>query len=252
MTTKTEHIMSSTGARLAARYTAPIHGPTFVWFSGFKSDMSGSKVTHLENWARQSEYGFLAFDYSGHGQSSGNFTDGTISIWRTDALSAIAAKTAGPLILVGSSMGGWIALLSALELQDRVKAIVLIAPAPDFTEKLMWPELSPQQQQEILDKGVTLKPSDYDAPYPITKALIDDGKAWNLLDGTIAIDVPIHILQGMQDADVPWRHALRLSEHLASNSVVIEFIKDGDHRLSRDSDIARLEHACDRFAGSYR
>lgn len=244
MTTQTDQIISTTGTRLSLRYTAPIHKPTFVWFCGFKSDICGSKVTELERWATENGFGFLAFDYTGHGQSEGAFTDGTISVWRADALSAIAARTDGDLILVGSSMGGWLALLCALELQARIAALVLIAPAPDFTDKLMWPDLSPQQQEQILLEGVTLRPSEYDDPYPITRDLIEDGKKWSLLDDIIPIDSPIHILQGMQDPDVPWQHALRLADKVASQSVTIELIKDGDHRLSRSEDIARLLRVC--------
>lgn len=230
--------------RLAYRYTAPVSGPTYVWLSGFKSDMSGSKVTRLEAWATGAGYGFLAFDYSGHGLSEGAFEDGTISVWREDALAAIEALTEGPLVLVGSSMGGWMALLCALALGERVKAMALIAPAPDFTQKLMWPEFSAAQQAEIMTQGQTLRPSDYDAPYAITRALIEDGERWSVLDGPIALRIPIRILQGMQDADVPWTHALKLVEALQGEDVILHLIKDGDHRLSREEDIQRLIDVC--------
>ncbi|MBO6687072.1 MAG: alpha/beta fold hydrolase [Henriciella sp.] len=234
--------------RLAYRYSAPSTGLTFVWLSGFKSDMTGTKVTVLETWAQQAGHGFLAFDYSGHGVSGGAFEDGTISAWREDALAAIEGLTSGALVLVGSSMGGWMALLSALALKNRVAAMVLIAPAPDFTQKLMWPEFSAEQQAEIMDQGRTLRPSDYGDPYPITRDLIEDGKLWALLDAPIDLTCPIRILQGMQDPDVPWQHAFRLVEALKSEDLVFSLIKDGDHRLSRDQDIERLVATCEELA----
>lgn len=239
-----ENMISPQGRRLAYRYSPPRTGLTYVWLSGFKSDMSGSKVTVLEAWAQEQGHGFLAFDYSGHGLSGGAFEDGTISAWREDALAAIEQHTNGKLVLVGSSMGGWMALLAALALADRVAAMVLIAPAPDFTQKLMWPEFSAEQQAEILEQGLTLRPSDYGDPYPITRDLIEDGKQWALLDEPIALTIPIRILQGMQDPDVPWRHAFKLVDALQSDDVVFSLIKDGDHRLSRDQDIERLVSVC--------
>ena len=245
-----ETFVSAQGRRLAYRYSAPKTGKTLVWLSGFKSDMSGTKVTVLERWAQREGHGFLAFDYSGHGLSGGTFEDGTISAWREDALAAIEGLTRGPLILVGSSMGGWMALLSALALQDRVVGMVLIAPAPDFTQQLMWPEFTPEQQAEIMQQGMTLRPSDYGDPYPITRDLIEDGKQWSLLDAPIELTMPIRILQGMQDPDVPWQHAFRLVETLQSADLVFSLIKDGDHRLSRDEDIARLVATCAELAGA--
>ena len=206
--------------------------------------MSGSKVTRLEAWAKGAGYGFLAFDYSGHGRSDGAFEDGTISAWREDALAVIQELTAGPLVLVGSSMGGWMALLAALALGDRIRAMTLIAPAPDFTQTLMWPEFSAQQQAEIMEKGRTLRPSDYDEPYIITRDLIEDGAKWSLLDAPIALNMPIRILQGMKDADVPWQHALTLVETIEGGDVILHLVKDGDHRLSREDDIQRLIAVC--------
>ncbi|MEQ3746845.1 MAG: alpha/beta hydrolase [Henriciella sp.] len=241
---QTAFLETQSGRRLAYRYLPAKTQLTYVWLSGFKSDMSGTKVTVLEAWAKEAGHGFLAFDYSGHGLSEGAFEDGTISAWREDALAAIGVLTDGGLVLVGSSMGGWMALLSALELGDRVKGMVLIAPAPDFTQKLMWPEFSFEQQAEIMGQGMTLRPSDYDEPYQITRALIVDGQNWSLLDTPIELSMPIRILQGMQDADVPWQHAFRLTETLTSEDVVFTLVKDGDHRLSRDQDIARLIETC--------
>ncbi len=247
-----QDFISPQGRRLAYRYTAPRTQLTYVWLSGFKSDMTGTKVTVLEAWAKQQGHGFLAFDYSGHGVSDGAFEDGTVSAWREDALAAIEGLTSGKLVLVGSSMGGWMALLSALALKPRVAGMVLIAPAPDFTQKLMWPEFTPQQQTEIMAQGRTLRPSDYGDPYPITRDLIEDGKQWALLDAPIDLTCPIRILQGQQDPDVPWAHAFRLLDALASEDVVFSLIKDGDHRLSRDEDIARLVATCGELADTCR
>lgn len=249
----TESFISPEGRRLAFRRTAATDGGvTFVWLCGFKSDMSGSKALAVEAWARARGHGALLFDYSGHGASGGRFEDGTISAWREDALAAIDAQTEGPLVLVGSSMGGWMALLAAMARPDRVKALVLIAPAPDFTEKLMWPEFTPEQQAEIMGEGFTLRPSDYGAPYPITRALIEDGRQWSILDKDIPFAGPVRVLQGMQDADVPWGHALALATALTTDDLVLQFIKDGDHRLSREEDIARLLAVCEEIASRIR
>jgi len=246
----TVHFISPHGRRLAHRRLAPARsGLTYVWLCGFKSDITGSKVQQLEAWAKAQGHGFLAFDYSGHGESDGAFEDGTISQWREDALDAIDALTDGPLILVGSSMGGWMALLAGLARRERLAGMVLIAPAPDFTQKLMWPEFTPRQQEEIMQTGQTLRPSDYGDPYPITKALIEDGRTWQLLDAPIDLECPIRILQGGEDPDVPWRHAFRLVEAISSPDLVFTLIKDGDHRLSRDQDIARLLSTCAELAG---
>lgn len=245
-----QDFVSPQGRRLAYRSSASGTGLTFVWLSGFKSDMTGTKVTVLEAWAKRQGHGFLAFDYSGHGASDGAFEDGTVSAWREDALAAIEGLTKGNLVLVGSSMGGWIALLAALASKDRIAGMVLIAPAPDFTQKLMWPEFSSEQQAEIMERGLTLRPSDYGEPYAITRALIEDGANWTLLDAPIDLTMPIRILQGMQDPDVPWQHAFKLVDALTSPDVVFSLIKDGDHRLSRDQDIERLVTTCGALAGS--
>ena len=218
--------------------------PGFVWLSGFKSDMQGSKVLAVEAWAKAQNLSFLAFDYSGHGLSSGAFEDGTIGQWHEDTLAAIDALTEGPQILVGSSMGGWQALLAARARPSRIAGLVLIAPAPDFTQKLMWPDLSPEAKKEITETGLHLQPSDYDAPLPLTKALFEDGAKWQLLDAPIIFDGPVRILQGMQDEDVPWQHARRLVDVMTTDNLVFTLIKDGDHRLSREEDIARLLATC--------
>ncbi|MBA4227338.1 MAG: alpha/beta hydrolase [Hyphomonas sp.] len=241
----TEYFTSPQGRRLAFNKIPPLHGrPTFLWLSGFRSDMAGGKAQAVSSWAWENGNGAVLFDYSGHGESEGRFEDGTISSWREDALAAIDALSDGPLILVGSSMGGWMALLAALARPSRVKGLVLIAPAPDFTEKLMWAGLSQTQQEEVMTQGLTLRPSDYGTPDPITKALIEDGRQWQILDAPIEFNGPVRILQGMQDPDVPWPHALQINERLTSSDVVLTLIKDGDHRLSREQDVARLLAAC--------
>ena len=231
------------------RHEASANRPGFVWLSGFKSDMQGSKVLRLEAWAKAGDFNFLAFDYSGHGQSEGAFENGTISQWREDALAAIDTLTQGPQILVGSSMGGWMALLAAIARPDRIAGMVLIAPAPDFTEKLMWPSLLPEEQKEILQNGVYLQPSDYDEPLPLTKALFEDGKHWQIMDAPIAFAGPVRILQGRLDEPVPWEHAQRLVELITSDDLTFTLIKDGDHRLSREQVIERLLEMCGEIAG---
>lgn len=216
-------------------------GPTVVWLGGFHSDMTGSKAQVLAEQALATGGSYVRFDYFGHGESSGDFKDGTISRWRADALAVIDELTEGPLVLVGSSMGGWLACLSAIARPERVKALVLIAPAPDFTEKLMAPELSDEAKAAIARDGFWIRPSEYDdGGYAITRDLLEDGARWSILPGPVPIDVPVRVLQGGADADVPWTHALELANSLKSEDVVFSLIKDGDHRLSRPQDLERL------------
>jgi len=207
--------------------------------------MMGSKAQTLAAWATQRGQAYVRFDYSGHGESGGAFVDGTISQWLEDSLAVFDRATTGPQILVGSSMGGWMALLLARALAargaHRLAGMVLIAPAPDFTEDLMWARFSPQVQQQILETGRFEKPSDYsDAPYVITRALIEDGRRNGILGAPFSVGCPVRILQGAVDADVPWQHAMRLVSCLAEDDVVFSLIKDGDHRLSRPEDLERL------------
>jgi pimeloyl-ACP methyl ester carboxylesterase len=222
----------------------PGAGPGLVWLGGFRSDMTGSKAEALDAWAAEHGRACTRFDYSGHGRSGGRFEDGTISRWLEEAV-AVFEATAGDQILVGSSMGGWIALLLARACLARgiarIRALVLIAPAADFTERLMWARFPDPVKADILAKGVFIRASAYDpAGYPITRGLIEDGRRHLLMDGVIETGCPVHILQGVEDADVPWRHALDLVACLASDDVVLTLVKDGDHRLSRPADIARL------------
>jgi pimeloyl-ACP methyl ester carboxylesterase len=212
-----------------------------VWLGGFHSDMLGEKATALHERARQDGRGFVRFDYLGHGESGGKFEQGTIGRWRGDALAVIDRLTEGPLVLVGSSMGGWVALLSALARPERVKGLVLIAPAPDFTDRLMWASFDAEQKRQIIEEGRWIRPSPYDpAGYPITRELIEEGRSWNLMEKEIPLDIPVRILQGGLDEDVPWSYSFQLVERLRSTDVVWTLIKDGDHRLSRPEDIKRI------------
>jgi len=229
-----------------------------LWLSGFKSDMAGTKAEELAAWARASERAVTRLDYSGHGLSGGDFEDGTISAWAEEALAVHRAFCKEPTIVVGSSMGGWIALLLARALKRAARpddaplaGMVLIAPAPDFTEELMWKhEFTDEIRDTIMTEGRYERPSDYDdSPYVITRKLIEDGRDNLLLGGAIETGCPVTILQGQRDDAVPWQHAVRLMECLALDDVVLTLVKDGDHRLSRPEDIARLIAAVERRAG---
>ena len=179
--------------------------PGVIWLGGFHSDMNGAKAQALDYWAETRGRTFLRFDYYGHGASSGNFRKGTIGRWRDDALRVLDELSAGPQLLVGSSMGAWIALLTARLRPERIGALLLLAPAPDFTEVLIWDALPDEARREILEKGEWLRPSAYEAPYPITRALIEEGRDHLLLHAPIRLACPVHILHGMKDADVPWQ-----------------------------------------------
>jgi pimeloyl-ACP methyl ester carboxylesterase len=234
------------------RRSAPVDAepaPGIFWLGGFRSNMRGEKASALDRLAAEMGCAFLRFDYSGHGESSGRFEDGTIGIWLEESLAVLRGLTSGPQVVVGSSMGAWIALLVAKAFaasgeSDRLKGLVLVAPAVDFTEKLIW-EFIPPRARKALDKnGLWLRPSPYAPdPDPITKTLIEEGRAHLLLGGVIRTFCPVHILQGMADAIVPWRHAMSLAEHLAGDPVSVTLVKDGDHRLSREEDLARLRAA---------
>ncbi|WP_159727737.1 carboxylesterase [Methylosinus sp. Ce-a6] len=211
---------------------------------GFKSDMRGAKAAHLDAWAERTGHAFVRFDYSGHGESSGRFEDGTIGDWLAQSLAVFDASTRGPQILVGSSMGGWLALLLARRLAEqgrRLRGLVLIAPAVDFTEELIWKNADDDIRRAILEDGAWLRPSPYSPePTPITRKLIEDGRAHLLLGDVIRTYAPVHILQGMCDEDVPYAHALRLLDCLAADPVVLTLVTEGDHRLSREADLAHL------------
>lgn len=212
-----------------------------VWLGGFKSDMVGSKAGALDDWAVNTQRHFVRFDYFGHGESSGAFVDGTIGRWLDDALAVLDAIAQGPVVLVGSSMGGWIALLAALARPDRVRGIALVAPAPDFTEDLMWQRASEETKQILLSGEIYAEPSEYDdEPYEISMGLIEEARRHLLLRSPIEVQCPVRILHGMADVDVPWQRSLMLVEQLATSDVTVNFIKDADHRMSDDQNIARL------------
>lgn len=225
----------------------PVPGrPGLVWLGGLKSDMTGTKATALADWADRTGRAFVRFDYFAHGASSGEFFEGTIGRWAGDALEVLDVLTDGPQILVGSSMGGWLSLLTALARPKRIAGLVLIAPAPDFTEELMWRQFSPEIRDEIMRDGVYHHPSDYDEePYPITRRFIEEGREHLLLGGPIPLTCPVRLLHGMADTDVPWRHSLRLIEALQSEDVNATFTKSGDHRLSEPADLKRLTDTLD-------
>lgn len=210
--------------------------------TGFMSDMTGSKALALEDLCKSRGQAFLRFDYRGHGASSQAFKDGCIGDWADDALQALDRLTEGPQVLVGSSMGGWIMLLTALARPERVAGLVGIAPAPDFTEALIWQELTEPQRQTLMADGFVEVPSDYgDQPYVITKRLIEDGRNRLLLNkGPLPIRVPVRLIQGMEDKDVPWRTALDIQQAVESQDVEITFVKNGGHRLSEPHDLSRL------------
>src|SRR5689334_3565896 len=227
-------------------------GPGLFWLGGFNSDMRGTKALALDAWAAEHGRACIRFDYSGHGESGGAFIDGTIGRWLEESVAVFEQFCRGPQVVIGSSMGGWMALLLAREIAKReaspvsqanrtsLAGLVLIAPAPDFTEQLMWNHFSPEIQEEIQTKGVWMRPSQYGDPYPITRALIEEGRNHLLLGSAIDVGCPVRILQGAQDPDVPWQHAFALAHRLPSEDVVLTVIQDGDHRLSRPQDIARI------------
>ena len=210
--------------------------------------MTGSKATHLHEWAEKAGRAYCRFDYSGHGTSDGAFEDGVISAWAADARAVLDQLTEGPQILVGSSMGGWIAALLALARPERIAGIVFIAPAPDFTEKLMWPSFTQEERDTIMREGRLVQPSDYsDEPEVLTRALFDDGRNNLVMTGSVPIHAPIHILQGMNDDAVPWSHAMAFAQQLESKRIEITMTKTGDHRLSTDEDLKRLVEAVENL-----
>jgi pimeloyl-ACP methyl ester carboxylesterase len=214
--------------------------PTVVFLPGFRSDMTGDKATALAAFCGVRGVGMMRFDYSGHGASGGDFLDGTIGAWAADALDVVDVLTSGPLVLVGSSMGGWIALLAALARPERVVGLVGVAAAPDFTHRLMWDSMAPAERAVLERDGVLYVPSQYGEPTPITRRLIEDGAKHLLLGGRIPIRCPVRLLHGQADPDVPWELSLRVAEQVETPDVRVVLVKDGDHRLSRPADLALL------------
>lgn len=232
--------------------------PGVVWLGGFASDMRGVKAGFLDDWARVRGRALLRFDYSGHGESGGRFEDGAIGDWLEQSLAVFERSTLGPQILVGASMGAWIALLLARRLAEkqasnRLRGLVLLAPAVDFTQELLWNKLSNAARRAINQKGVWRWPSRYCLePTSITRRLIEEGRAHLLLGGVVRTCAPVHILQGMDDPDVPWRHALALVERLCADPVILTFIRGGDHRLAREADLALLASAIESIGDATR
>jgi pimeloyl-ACP methyl ester carboxylesterase len=228
--------------------------PGILWLGGFKSDMNGTKAAALDAWAAAQGRAMIRFDYSGHGESGGEFTDGTIGRWLEESRAVFEACCRGPQIVVGSSMGGWLALLLVRSLAQRavaratVSGLVLIAPAVDFTEELMWKRFPPDIKRSVEETGGWARPSAYgDGPYLITRKLIEEGRSHLLLGGLIEPGCPVRILQGVKDPDVPWQHGVELVSRIARDDVVLTLVKDGDHRLSRPEDIERLLAALAEF-----
>lgn len=233
------------GTDIAYRHRAGV-APGIVWLGGYRSDMLGTKAEALDGWADENGRAFLRHDYSGHGESGGDFTDGTISLWLEQSLAVFRRFSEGPQILVGSSMGAWVALRMVQELQkagegDRVGALLLLAPAPDFTIELMEPDLTDAHRRDLETKGYMEEPSEY-SPEPniYTRALFEDGRQNRVLDGIVDTHCPVTIIQGLADPDVPHTHALKLVEHLPADDVTLSLVRDGDHRLSRPQDIALI------------
>lgn len=229
--------------------------PGAVWLGGYRSDMLGTKAEALDGWAQTSGHAYLRFDYSGHGESGGAFADGTISLWLAQSLAVFRTLTVGPQILVGSSMGAWVALRLIQELErvgesHRIGGLVLIAPAPDFSADLVEPDLTAAQRRDLADKGFFETPSEYSGEANIfTRALIEDGRRNLVLTGPIHTFCPVHVLQGMRDPDVPYAHALKLVGLLPADDVTLSLVPDGDHRLSRPQDIAMILKAVETMAG---
>lgn len=240
-------ITTAQGRRIAYHQTAGA-GPGVVFLGGFRSDMMGTKAIFLQDWARARGRAFLRFDYSGHGQSGGDFLDGSIGDWFEDALAALALTT-GPQILVGSSMGGWIALLLARAVPARIAGLVGVAAAPDFTEDSMWAEFTAEQRAELIASGRVATPSDYSAdPYVITRRLIEEGRRRLVLRTPLDLPFPVRLLQGSADRDVPPAVALRLFDHATSPDMRLTLVKGADHRFSTPDCLAAIVAAIDQVS----
>ena len=234
-------------SRRLAYHVTPGTGPTVVFLGGLRSDMTGTKAIHLEDWAESRGRAFLRFDYSGHGQSSGRFTDGCIGDWAEDAEAALTTLTDGPLILVGSSMGGWISLLMARRMPHRLAGLITIAAAPDFTDDGYWANWSQDQRREVMETGQIALPSEYGADMILTRRLIEDGRDHLVLRSPLSIAAPVRLLQGTADTAVSQDVALRLLAHLDGPDIRLELIKGADHRFSDDTCLAVLTRTLDEL-----
>lgn len=246
----TDTLTTPQDRRIAYARTAG-QGPGVVFLGGFMSDMTGTKAQFLQDWATARGRAFLRFDYSGHGQSSGAFEGGSIGDWAEDALAVIAALTEGPQVLVGSSMGGWISLLVAKAMSERVAGMVGIAPAPDFTEDSMWAGFDDTQRAALMRDGRITIPSDYSPDgYPITRRLIEDGRRHLVLRAPLSLPFPVRILQGTADTDVPPAVALRLMEHADCPDLRLTLVKGADHRFSTPDCLAMIADSVDQVSGA--
>ena len=245
--TDTQILNRPDGETLAFKAVAG-DGPTVIWIGGFRSDMEGTKALALEQAARERGWSFVRYDHFAHGQSSGDWKQATIGRWREDSV-ALIDSLEGPVIPVGSSMGGWVALLATLARPERIKGLVLVNPAQDFTEKLMWPGLADHERQAILREGETVITEEGLGSYVLTRRMFEEARDWLLLDGIIDIKAPIHVLQGRADDVVPWRHQVELVERLTGGDVRLDLIEGGDHRLSTPRDLERLVEAVEAMRG---
>lgn len=239
---KLNFLNTSDGEKIAYKMSEGF-GPTLIWCGGLKSDMEGGKAVHLHTWAKHRGQAFIRFDYFGHGESSGEFIEGTMSRWAADVNFVRETLAHGPVIMIGSSMGGWASLLAALESPNQIKGLVLINPAPDFTEKLTVAGWSEAQIKALENDGVVYEPSGYEEPYAYSRALIEDGRTRQILDNPIPLTCPIRILQGYEDNVVPWTYSKRLLDKLDSEDVSYSLVKGGDHSLSRPTDLKLIESA---------
>ncbi len=236
----TQFLNTEQGRRIAYHHLTG-SGPTVVFLGGLKSDMEGTKAVHLEAWAKARGQAFLRFDYSGHGESSGTFEEGCIGDWHQDTVAAVTRLTTGPLLVVGSSMGGWQALLLAKAMPERIHGMVIIAAAPDFTEDGYWASFTPEQKAELETMGYVELPSDYMEPYRISKRMIEDGRSHLVLRDRLALPFPVRCLQGTADTAVSTDTALRLLQHASCADMRLNLVKDGDHRFSDDACLALIE-----------
>ena len=240
-----QHLAVRDGETLAFRRVEG-DGPTVVWIGGFRSDMEGTKAVALDAAARERGWNYVRYDHFAHGASSGDWRKATIGRWREDAI-AVIDSLEGPVVPVGSSMGGWVALLLALARPDRLAGLVLVNPAPDFTEDLMWPGLADHERQAILREGETLVVEAGLGEYVLTRRMFEEAREWLLLRGDLPLAAPVHILQGRADDVVPWRRQIALIERLAGADARLDLIEGGDHRLSMPADLARLIGAIEQM-----
>ncbi|MCW8945014.1 MAG: alpha/beta hydrolase [Sedimenticola sp.] len=254
MDNKTARFLELPSGKQIAYHKTEGADPGVLFFGGFKSDMTGIKAVTLEQWCQTNKRSFVRFDYSGHGQSSGSFESGTIGEWLEDALAVIDQLTKGPLVLIGSSMGGWLSLLAAIARPERTRALITLACATDFTQRLLIPMFSEEQLLQLQERGSLFIPCDYDdqQPYPITRDLLEEGKNHLLLDSPIPIHCPVRMFHGMQDPDVPWDFSRRTCEQLESNDATLTLIKQGDHRLSEPADLHLILSCLDHLVSNQR